>query len=110
MKRAMALLALTALAPGMGGCVAAIPIASAALMGESALSGNRAKDDAPVPALASPARGTAVEPAAADAVGGGSVVVQDVGGDGLGRGSGAERAASAGALDAAGPVRVELEV
>ena len=54
MKRAMALLALTALAPGMGGCVAAIPIASAALMGESALSGNRAKDDAPVPALASP--------------------------------------------------------
>ncbi|MEL7690351.1 hypothetical protein [Citromicrobium bathyomarinum] len=54
MKRALALLALTALAPGMGGCVAAIPIASAALMGESALSGNRAKDEAPVPALAAP--------------------------------------------------------
>jgi hypothetical protein len=54
MKRALALLALTALAPGLGGCVAAIPIASAALMGESALSGNRAKDDARVTALASP--------------------------------------------------------
>ena len=54
MKRPLALMALIALAPTLGGCVAAIPIASAALMGESALSGSRAKDDARVTALASP--------------------------------------------------------
>ena len=32
MKRALALLAVTALAPGLGGCVAAIPIAAAGLL------------------------------------------------------------------------------
>ena len=67
MKRAFALMALIALAPALGGCVAAIPIASAALIGESSLSRSRAGEDpqaaaAAPPPIATPAPPARVEP------------------------------------------------
>ena len=68
MKRPLALMALIALSPALGGCVAAIPLASAALIGESTLSRSRASDDAQVaaaapPPVATPASPTRIAPA-----------------------------------------------
>lgn len=67
MKRPLALMALIACAPGLGGCVAAIPIASAVLVGESSMSRGRAEDNAriataPPPPFEVASASTVVEP------------------------------------------------
>ena len=68
MKRPLALLALIALSPGLGGCVAAIPLASAALIGESTLSRSGTKDEAQVALAPPPVPAAATEPPLAERV------------------------------------------
>ncbi len=64
MKRPLALMALIALVPGLSGCVAAIPLASAVLVGESSISRSRAEKDAQVvPEPTTPAKVAATTPA-----------------------------------------------
>lgn len=54
MTRRLTLLALAALAPALGGCVAAIPVASGLLIGERSISRAADKDDARIAALGPP--------------------------------------------------------